>query len=62
MTENLTIRAYEESDAEAIADLMNAVDAKHGAEAGWTGGELPNHERLGFEVKHKFVSYRRAVE
>jgi ribosomal protein S18 acetylase RimI-like enzyme len=40
MTEHLTIRAYDESDAEAIADLMNAVEAKHGAEAGWTGGEL----------------------
>jgi mycothiol synthase len=36
----LTIRTYLESDAGAIADLMNTIDAKHGAEAGWTGGEL----------------------
>ncbi|HEY9482774.1 MAG TPA: GNAT family N-acetyltransferase [Micromonosporaceae bacterium] len=33
-------RPYVESDADAIADLMNAIDAKHGAEAGWTGGEI----------------------
>jgi mycothiol synthase len=40
MTEQLTIRPYVESDAEAIADLINTIEAKHGAEAGWTGGEL----------------------
>ena len=40
MTEQLTIRPYVEADAEAIADLMNTIDAEHGAEAGWTGGEL----------------------
>jgi ribosomal protein S18 acetylase RimI-like enzyme len=40
MTDELTIRPYVESDADPIADLMNAVDAKHGAEAGWTGGEM----------------------
>ena len=40
MIDEMQIRPYVESDAEAIADLMNAVDAKHGAEAGWTGGEM----------------------
>ncbi len=40
MVDEMQVRPYVESDAEAIADLMNAVDAKHGAEAGWTGGEL----------------------
>jgi ribosomal protein S18 acetylase RimI-like enzyme len=40
MVDETRIRPYVESDADAIADLMNAVDAKHGAEAGWTGGEL----------------------
>jgi mycothiol synthase len=40
MVDEMQIRAYVESDADAIADLMNTLDAKHGAEAGWTGGEL----------------------
>lgn len=40
MADGMQIRPYVESDADAIADLMNAVDAKHGAEAGWTGGEM----------------------
>jgi len=40
MVDEMQIRPYVESDADAVADLMNTIDAEHGAEAGWTGGEL----------------------
>jgi ribosomal protein S18 acetylase RimI-like enzyme len=40
MTEQLTTRRYLESDADAIADLMNTIEAEHGADPAWTGGEL----------------------
>ena len=40
MVDEMQMRPYVKSDAEAIADLMNTIDGKHGAEAGWTAGEL----------------------
>ena len=56
-----TIRPYVESDAEAIADLMNAVDAKHGAEAGWTGGEIAQlHQGLGARPGNRLPAGRDA--
>jgi ribosomal protein S18 acetylase RimI-like enzyme len=49
------------------ASLMAAVadgksSASLGVDADSMTGAVGVYERLGFEVKHKFVSYRRAVE
>ena len=46
--------------AAAVADGKSS--ASLGVDADSPTGAVGVYERLGFEVKHKFVSYRRSVE